>query len=552
MDNIYVLNEEDWKLFVDSNHLKFSEYDYNKEFEGLLKVLKLNIPYIFSFEHFALLSEANSQQLSFYISNKEKAYAHFSIPKKTGGTRNIDAPSFALKEIQRWILTNILSKLNPGPFSHGFIKNRSIVTNAKIHVKQELVLGIDLKDFFPSIKFNRIFGFFKSLGYNQNVSKVLTELCTYELHLPQGSPASPMLSNLIAWHLDIELAHFCKINDLKFSRYADDITISGSRNLPIHVETIKKIIEKNGFEINDKKTRILGRGRRQIVTGLNVNDKTSISREKKRKIRSIVHNIAIYGPIVANKFDDPYFMQRIYGYLNFGNMVEPDFFSPLLQEINATDWKDYSKKRSELNRDTEIKNSIKRLPNVLLIDFEKLSIFSDIGPISMDHWTEEFKKELKTLLEKCKKNPKQNECSSCLLTSLNRNEKWDKCLKYIFGKYVGNTGGLHHGKEIYDISCTCFHEDNQVNVAFLLKSKRDNNANNSLSVQFYDCVCKHPQIDILAIASPHNIEQDDHELYQRLKKMMHDRKRKDQKYCLIFEKELGRIYTDFKKTSNER
>ncbi|MCO5384042.1 MAG: reverse transcriptase family protein [Methanosarcina barkeri] len=108
------------------------------------------------------------------------------------------------------MLENILYSMRVSKDSHGFIPGRSIATNAQIHIGQELVMGIDLKDFFPSIKFNRVNGFFKNVGYNDNISTILAELCTFKWQLPQGAPTSPMISNLIASSLDRRLAGFCK------------------------------------------------------------------------------------------------------------------------------------------------------------------------------------------------------------------------------------------------------------------------------------------------------------------------------------------------------
>ena len=112
------------------------------------------------------------------------------MKKKRGGYRTIDVPSKKLKFVQRWILQNILYSIKVSKHSHGFIPGKSIATNAQIHVGQELVMGIDLKNFFPSIKFNRVNGFFKSVGYNDNISTILAELCTFKWQLPDSVPKS--------------------------------------------------------------------------------------------------------------------------------------------------------------------------------------------------------------------------------------------------------------------------------------------------------------------------------------------------------------------------
>ena len=113
-------------------------------------------------------------------------------------------------------------------------------------VNQELICGIDIKDYFPSIINKRVWGFFKSIGYNEIMAKNFTNLTTYRGQLPQGAPTSPMIANLISWRMDKRLANFCERRGLKYSRYADDITISGDHSLPRYLKLISKIIESEG------------------------------------------------------------------------------------------------------------------------------------------------------------------------------------------------------------------------------------------------------------------------------------------------------------------
>ena len=317
-----------------------------------LKIYKITIvlPYIFNVDHLASICGISPSLLHLFISNKRKAYSTFKLPKKRGGFRLINAPSKDMKLVQRWILDNILYKLNAGEYAHGFIPNKSIATNASVHIGQELVLGIDLKDFFPSITLKRVIGLFRSIGYGEEISNAMGELCTFNWRLPQGSPTSPMISNLIAWNMDIKLSQFCEKRNLKYSRYADDITISGGKDLPKYKTLIYRKIEEEGFSINWDKVRLHGRGSSQRVTGLVVNDKVTLGRKKKKELRAIVHNIVKNGPEIENRENNPFFKEQIFGKLAFAKMVEPDFANSLINSLKYVDWEDYYKHLADLRK----------------------------------------------------------------------------------------------------------------------------------------------------------------------------------------------------------
>ena len=258
------------------------EIEYKNNFKSFKILKSQKIPYIYDVNHFCSLSSSSSKQVNYFLLKKEKAYVTFNLPKKAGGFREINAPSKYMKSIQRWILDKILYKMDVGDYVHGFVPKRSIFTNASVHVSQNLVLGIDIKDFFPSIGFDSIFSIFKSVGYTQKTAHFLADICTYQGKLPQGAPTSPMLANLVIGRLDIIIDNYCRRRNFKYSRYADDITISGSHKLPMHIQKIIAIIEVSGFAVNEEKTRLHSRGSRQKVTGLVVNDKVSIGRSRKK------------------------------------------------------------------------------------------------------------------------------------------------------------------------------------------------------------------------------------------------------------------------------
>ena len=238
-----------------------------------------------------------------------KKYTLFEVSKRDGGKRQIKAPEASLSLLQRrlaTLLTECLEELKKAkpprrPLAHGFEKGRSIITNAQLHKRRRYVFNLDLVDFFPSINFGRVRGFFlkdKSFELKPPVATVLAQIACYQNELPQGSPCSPIISNLIGHVLDGRLARFAKTHKCTYSRYADDITFSTSRkDFPPEIavstagatwqvsDELRARIKAAGFEINDKKTRMQFRGSRQVTTGLMVNEKVNIRQEYFRTAR---------------------------------------------------------------------------------------------------------------------------------------------------------------------------------------------------------------------------------------------------------------------------
>lgn len=248
----------------------------------------------------ALASKLNVQYKTLtyllYIEKTDNCYTSFNIKKKNGADRQICAPSPKLKSIQRNLATflynkkieidKIISEENKNThfLSHGFELKKNIITNATIHRNKRYVLNIDLKDFFDSFHIGRIIGYFnKNINflYPKEVATMIAQISCYKGKLPQGSPASPVITNLICQNLDVKLHKIAKAYKLYYTRYADDITFStNDKNFLANKESILKkiitIINKNGFEINPKKTRLTYKDSKQIVTGLIVNKKINI------------------------------------------------------------------------------------------------------------------------------------------------------------------------------------------------------------------------------------------------------------------------------------
>lgn len=230
--------------------------------------------------------------------------------------------------MQRWILDNIISKGKVHGCANGFINGKSIVTNARMHIGQRFLLKIDIQDFFPSIKINWIIRVFLSMGYSRKVAFYLASLCCYNEHLPQGSPASPMLSNIVAYHLDRRLYRLAKKFGLKFSRYADDIAFSGEAIDRRFINYVFNIIRDCGFKPNKKKTRLYNGNGKRILTGISIGDEAlRLPRDYRRELEQELHYIKRFGMwnhMEHNKISNPNYPQSIFGKVNFWLMVEPD------------------------------------------------------------------------------------------------------------------------------------------------------------------------------------------------------------------------------------
>ena len=293
-----------------------------------IKVLVNNdVPIIFDFNHLRLLMGRSSVYFTSVINSPENHYRSFKLKKRNGGFREILAPYPALLEMQYWIYNNILKKIPVNPYSHGFVRKKSIITNAKIHLNQKELLKLDLKDFFPSININRIIYVFKSLGYSNQVAFYLASLCSYEENLPQGAPTSPYLSNIIAKQLDKRLIGLSKQYNLRYTRYADDLTFSGDSIPAKLIEYISEIVNSEGFVINSEKTRLYKNGGKRIVTGISViGSELKLPKDYKRSLRQELHFIIKYGyesHIKKKKIRKVNYLETLLGKVNFWLSVEP-------------------------------------------------------------------------------------------------------------------------------------------------------------------------------------------------------------------------------------
>ncbi|WP_332872536.1 TIR domain-containing anti-phage reverse transcriptase [Pontibaca salina] len=307
------------------------------------------------------------------IKNTEtgKYYKTFEVPKKRGGTRPIDKPLRGLAMAQERFAAVLLEVYNPKSFVHGYVRGRSFLSNAQYHQKQRWILNIDIEDFFGSIGFARVRGLFMSklFGYNDRVATILARICTYQDRLPQGAKTSPILANLIAHNLDKELISLAAKENLRFSRYADDITFSSSsKKIPRSLikgwepeygdrvvelgERLEEAFRTSSFQINRDKTRIQLFDERQVVTGLIVNQYPNVWRKDIKRLRMKLYSAKNYGMeqaaslwIGAGSKSDA-FWSHVEGWLGYIKQVRGEG-DPVLSKLckqameanpNSSDW----------------------------------------------------------------------------------------------------------------------------------------------------------------------------------------------------------------------
>lgn len=270
------------------------------------------------------------RQITFFSSSKisQNSYCIFKVEKKSGGDRIIHAPVAGLKSIQKCLNLILQIVYDVSPSANGFVPGRSIVDNAQKHVGSNYVYNIDLKDFFPTIDQARVWGRLKAEPFNlkldrQVIGNMISGLCCTELEverlnnsaewiktrksvLPQGAPTSPVLSNIICGQLDYYLQAVANRFNLKYSRYADDITFSSMHNVyqkdSVFIKEIQRVIKSQKFYIKSCKTRLQKRGYRQEVTGLVVNEKVNVRKRYKKDIRMWLYKWENYGYSTTSEY----------------------------------------------------------------------------------------------------------------------------------------------------------------------------------------------------------------------------------------------------------
>ncbi|MFD9678906.1 reverse transcriptase family protein [Rhodococcus sp. NPDC059969] len=287
-------------------------------------------------------------------------YRPMQISKKAGA-RLLEVPKPRLREIQRKILRRILDQVPAHDAAHGFVRGRSPLTFAAPHAQSEIVIGVDLAQFFPSITGERVHAIFAALGYPPAVAGALTGLCTVATpavtlrglpyaqasqlrtaHLPQGAPTSPALANLVARKLDIRLSGLAQANWLTYTRYADDLAFSGIEVADVGtlLWTVKQIARDEGFAVHPRKTKVMRPHRRQHLTGLVINDQPSYPRDDYDRLRALLHNAASTSAQEQNRDGIENFRAHVYGRIAHIGETSTTRRRTLLRLAERVDWDD--------------------------------------------------------------------------------------------------------------------------------------------------------------------------------------------------------------------
>lgn len=234
----------------------------------------------------------------------EKHYRQVHIPKKKGGMRRLCVPDDLLCTIQKNILRNVLCDFFVSSYAAAYKKKTSILDNVMPHVGAKQIVKLDIKDFFENISYLLVYQHaFPATYFPPAIRRILAELCCYRDYLPQGAPTSPAVSNLVMKPFDEYMGAWCQERDICYTRYCDDLTFSWKNveedkkmtDTGTLIKKVRGFLQVYGFELNNKKTRILARNVRQSVTGIIVNEKAQVSREYRRALRQELYYCRKFG-----------------------------------------------------------------------------------------------------------------------------------------------------------------------------------------------------------------------------------------------------------------
>lgn len=301
-----------------------------------------------------------------YVLGVSSFYSTFEIHKKNGGVRVIRSPDNQLKHLQRRLKTILEELYVPHPAASAFIKGRGIVDNAGRHIKRKFVFNADISGFYDQINFGRVRGLLMARPYElqAKTATLIANLCCVDGVLPQGAPTSPIISNMICRKMDRELSFLAKEISARYSRYADDMTISwNSFDANFSIEDgeffglggeFEAVVVRNGFEVNRSKTRLQTFSERQVVTGLKVNRKVNVDRRYIRVTKAMIHSISIDYDAAVEKFKSIMgdgaspIDSVVHGRINFIGMVKG---------VESTVYQSLAEKFNDLNLDLKARTA---------------------------------------------------------------------------------------------------------------------------------------------------------------------------------------------------
>lgn len=289
-------------------------------------LIENGFPVIYNTSHLSLLVGYKKNYLKRAVVYTPYFYRDFEIKKSNGKMRSISEPLPSLKEIQYWILENILQNFKVSSFAKAYRKNITINENVKFHVNQPKVFTLDLKDFFPSIGTTSVEKIFLSVGYSKLISNLLAKLCTRNGYLPQGAPTSPYLSNIYFKKADNAIIKYCLEKEIRYTRYADDLSFSGQFNEIELLNFVETLIGSLGLSLNREKIELMKPHERQVVTGIVVNEKPQVIFYKRNKLRQEMYYIKKFGLKSHMEHEDikyENYLEHILGKVNFVLQLNP-------------------------------------------------------------------------------------------------------------------------------------------------------------------------------------------------------------------------------------
>ena len=262
--------------------------------------------------------------------NIGKHYHKAKLPKKSGGIRNLSVPDEILKYIQRQISEVLLIHMPVSRYAKAYRFGSSTLRNAKHHVGKQVVLKLDILQFFDSIRYSTVKDkVFPEEIYAEPLRILLTMLCYHKDALPRGAPSSPAITNIILYELDELIGQWCRERDITYTRYCDDMTFSGDFDPAEVIRFVRLELKKLGFLLNEQKTRIQRPGQQQSVTGIVVNEKISIPADYRRKLRQELYYCRKFGiqehlQKIGLEIPEEMYRMRLLGKINYVLQVHPD------------------------------------------------------------------------------------------------------------------------------------------------------------------------------------------------------------------------------------
>ena len=262
--------------------------------------------------------------------NIGKHYHKAKLPKKSGGIRILSVPDEILKYIQRQISEVLLIHMPVSRYAKAYRFGSSTLRNAKHHVGKQVVLKLDILQFFDSIRYSTVKDkVFPEEIYAEPLRILLTMLCYHKDALPQGAPSSPAITNIILYEFDELIGQWCRERDITYTRYCDDMTFSGDFDPAEVIRFVRLELKKLGFLLNEQKTRIQRPGQQQSVTGIVVNEKISIPADYRRKLRQELYYCRKFGiqehlQKIGLEIPEEMYRMRLLGKINYVLQVHPD------------------------------------------------------------------------------------------------------------------------------------------------------------------------------------------------------------------------------------